>query len=201
MIYSVKGELRIIEPYFIVVECGGIGYSVKTSMTTVAKLPQTGQETMIYTYLYVREDILEMYGFADLEELELFKLLISVSGVGPKAAILILSDMDTQKFALCVASGDYKSLTKVQGIGAKTAQRIVLELKDKVAKGAVSGTVMRETLSNVAAKTGNANEAVSALEALGYSRADAASVISRLDGDTPVEEMIKSGLKALAGKM
>lgn len=201
MIYSVNGILVKNEPNHIVIECGGIGYSIKTSMTTVSKLPQVGGEAKVYTYMHVREDILELYGFADETELQSFKMLISISGVGPKAAISILSDLTPEQFALCVASGDAKTITKAQGIGLKTAQRIVLELKDKLSKEQVTGGITGAPIGDVPKNSGNASEAISALEVLGYSRAEATRVITSLDGSTPVEEMIKYGLKALAGKV
>lgn len=201
MIYSISGIIAHVEPYHIVVECGGIGYSVRTSMTSLSKLTGVGEKVKIYTYLHVREDALDLFGFAELNELNSFKMLISISGVGPKAAISILSDLTPEQFALCVATGDAKSLTKAQGIGLKTAQRIVLELKDKVAKNQLYSGVVGDTMSDISAKTGNASEAISALEVLGYARSDATQVITRLDSTMSIEDMIKSGLKALAGKV
>ncbi|WMJ23291.1 Holliday junction branch migration protein RuvA [Paludicola sp. MB14-C6] len=201
MIYSVSGKLIHIEPSYIVIECNGIGYSIRTSMTTVAKLPQMGEKATVFTYLHVREDALELFGFYDLSELNTFKMLISISGVGPKAAISILSDLTPERFALCVATGDAKSLTKAQGIGLKTAQRIVLELKDKVAKEQIASGVVGETVLDVTNKTGNASEAISALVVLGYAQSDATQVITKLDSSMSVEDMIKNGLKALAGKL
>ncbi len=199
MIYSIKGELLLIEPNHIVVECGGIGYSIRTSMTTVSKLPQVGEKVMVYTYLHVREDVLDLFGFSDTTELASFKMLISISGVGPKAAISILSDLTPEKFALCIATGDAKTLTKAQGIGLKTAQRIVLELKDKITKEQVTSGVIGDTVLDISNKTGNASEAISALVVLGYAQSDATQIITKLDSNMSVEEMIKHGLKALAG--
>lgn len=125
MIYSITGTLVsavLADAHFLaVVEAGGIGYAVKTTHTTMAKMPEIGSRVTFYTYLYVREDALELFGFADLEELNCFKMLISISGVGPKAALSILSDMTPQKFALCVATGDSKGFTRSKGIGAETA--------------------------------------------------------------------------------
>lgn len=200
MIYSVSGILEFVEPYHVVVECGGIGYSIKTSMTTVSEMPSAGEKVKLYTYLYLREDVLDLYGFCTESELSTFKLLISVSGVGPKAAVSILSSLTPERFALAVASGDVKSL-KAPGVGPKTAQRIVLELKDKLSKEQIAGGVVGETVMDAAVKTGNASEAISALEVLGYSRSEATQVVSHFESDMPVEEMIKNGLKALAGKV
>lgn len=201
MLYSIMGILERSEPYHIVVECGGIGYSVKTSLTTAASLPPVGEKVKVYTYLSVREDALDLFGFFDKSELEAFRMLISVSGVGPKAAVSILSSLTPERFALAVASGDVKAL-KAPGIGPKIAQRIVLELKDKIAKEREEGGALASVTPDLsAAKTGNASEAVSALEVLGYSRGEATQAVAKLDPGLPVEELIKLGLKALAGKL
>lgn len=199
MIYSVNGILELVEPYHVVVECGGIGYSVKTSMTTIAGLPAVGSAVKLYTYLSVREDALDLFGFLQQQELDAFKLLISVSGVGPKAAVSILSSLTVDRLALCISAGDVKAL-KAPGVGPKTVQRILLELKDKLSDAAPGGQGGLPALEN-GPIMGNASEAISALEALGYSRGDAAQVISKLDPETPVEDMIKHGLKALAMKL
>ncbi len=204
MIYSITGTLvsaALADAHYLaVVEAGGIGYAVKTTHTTMAKMPEIGSRVTFYTYLYVREDALELFGFADLEELNCFKMLISISGVGPKAALSILSDMTPQKFALCVATGDSKGFTRSKGIGAKTAQRIVLELKDKITNEQVAGGVT-ETVPDIGRIGSNAGEAISALVVLGYAQSDAAAAVSKLDQSLSVEEMIKLGLKALAGSL
>lgn len=204
MIYSITGKLvsaTLADTHYLaVMETGGIGYAVKTTHTTMAKMPEKGSIVTFYTYLYVREDALELFGFADLEELNCFKMLISISGVGPKAALSILSDMTPQKFALCVATGDSKGFTRSKGIGAKTAQRIVLELKDKITNEQVAGGVT-ETVPDIGRIGSNAGEAISALVVLGYAQSDAAAAVSKLDQSLSVEEMIKLGLKALAGSL
>lgn len=196
MIYSLKGRLAHTEQELAVVECGGVGYACKTTFNTLQKI--TGEENvMLYTYMSVREDAVELFGFADREELKCFKLLISVSGVGPKAAISILSCMNTQQFALCVATGDSKALTKVKGIGAKTAQRVILELKDKLAGETIS--VRGQSAAAVSAVTAsNITEAVTALVVLGYTEGEAMSALSKLDPSLPSEELIKQSLKGLA---
>jgi Holliday junction DNA helicase RuvA len=196
MIYSVNGKVIHTEAELAVVECGGVGYACKTTFNTLQKI--AGEENVrLYTYLAVREDAVELYGFAEREELKCFRLLLTVSGVGPKAALSILSGMNTQQFALCVATGDSKALTKVKGIGAKTAQRIILELKDKLAGETISVRGQQGTVPT--ASTGsNIAEAVTALEVLGYTEGEARSVISKLDPALPVEELIKKSLKGLA---
>ena len=140
MIYSVRGKLTHKEPFLAVVECAGVGYACRTTCSTSAQLGETGKEVYLYTYLHVREDNVELFGFYSMQELNCFKMLISVSGVGPKAALSILSDIDAQRFALTVASGDSKVFTKTKGVGPKLAQRIVLELKDKIAKESITAS-------------------------------------------------------------
>lgn len=197
MIYSVSGKLIHTEPELAVVECGGVGYGCKTTFNTLQKIAGES-EVMLYTCLSVREDAAELYGFADCEELKCFRLLISVSGVGPKAALSILSGMNTQQFALCVATADSKALTKVKGIGAKTAQRIILELKDKLAGETISVRGQSAQPAAVSAAGSNIAEAVTALEVLGYTEGEALSVLSKLDPALPVEELIKKSLIGLA---
>ncbi len=204
MIYSITGKLVSATfadaHYLTVVEAGGIGYAVKTTHTTMTQMPEQGSTATFYTYLYVREDALELFGFADLEELNCFKMLISISGVGPKAALSILSDMTPQKFALAIATGDSKCFTRCKGIGAKTAQRIVLELKDKITNEQLASGVTEQAPS-LEKISSNAGEAVSALVVLGYGQSEAAVAVSKLDQSLSVEEMIKLSLKALAGKL
>ena len=198
MIYSLNGKLIHTEPELAVVECGGVGYACKTTFNTLQKIAGE-QEVMLYTYMSVREDAVELFGFADREELKCFKLLISVNGVGPKAAISILSTMNSQQFALCVATDDSKALTKVKGIGAKTAQRVILELKDKLAGETISVRGQGAAATSAADAPGsNIAEAVTALEVLGYTEAEALSVLGKLDPALPVEELIKRSLIGLA---
>ena len=197
MIYSLNGKLIHTEPELAVVECGGVGYACKTTFSTLQKI--AGKETVfLYTCMNVREDAMELFGFADKEELKCFKLLTSVTGVGPKMALSILSGMNTQQFALCVATGDSKSLTKLKGIGAKIAQRIILELKDKLAGETISVRGQTGAAAPVNVAGANISEAVTALEVLGYTEGEALSVLSKLDPSLPVEELIKRSLIGLA---
>lgn len=199
MIYSLNGILRSAEPNFVVIDVGGVGFGVKTTFNTSSALPKIGEKAFLYTHLNVREDLMELFGFADLAELKCYKMLVTVNGVGPKAALAILSDNTPEKFALSVASGDAKALTRSAGIGNKTAERIVLELKDKVSKEQVAGGVTgKATGSSVLFSSGNTSEAISALVVLGYSQSEATNVISALDPETSVEDMIKTGLKKLS---
>jgi len=201
MIYSVKGELIHTEPTLAVIECGGVGYACRTTYSTLSQIGTKGSKVTLLTYLHVREDIVELFGFATSEELNCFKMLISVTGVGPKAGLAILSDTTPEKFALTIATGDVKSITKTKGIGPKLAQRIVLELKDKITKeqqlfGSNSNIDFSPILEG-----GNSSEAISALVVLGYAQSDATTVIAKLDQSLSVEEMIKQGLKGIATKL
>ena len=194
MIYNLKGRLTVCDANFIVVECGGIGFKCFTSLNTAKQLAEIGKEVNVYTHLAVREDAMDLYAFA---ELDAFKLLITVSGIGPKAGISILSELTPDRLALCIASGDAKSITKAQGIGKKTAERVVLELKDKI--GAVATEAVSSAVSNVQnIDKSSAGEAIEALVSLGYSQSDATVVVSSLDKSMSVDEMIRYGLKELA---
>lgn len=197
MIYSVNGTVEVIEPNLAVIDCGGVGYACRTTANTISQL-KIGETAKLLTYLAIREDAAELFGFADTAELNCFKMLISVSGVGPKAALSILSGMTPQSFALCVASGDSKTLTNAPGIGKKTAERIVLELKDKVSKQDVAAGVKGSPIPVVAAASNTVAEAVSALMVLGYTNSEATNALSGLDPASPADELIKAGLKKLA---
>lgn len=204
MIYSLKGILTVKEAGFAVIECGGVGYGCRTSYNTLAQLGSTGSEATLYTCLSIREDSAELFGFATLQELSCFRLLISVSGVGPKAATSILSDMTPEQFAFLVASGDSKAFTKTKGIGAKIAQRIVLELKDKIASGAADapaaiGDSYAAPLAAGAA-SGAVSEALEALMVLGYSRGEVAPILGKLDPELSTQELIKEVLRSMAAK-
>ncbi|MBQ7187582.1 MAG: Holliday junction branch migration protein RuvA [Ruminococcus sp.] len=195
MIYSVTGKLIHTDQELAVVECAGVGYACRTSLSTLQRIAGKEEVTLL-THLSVREDGVELFGFADQEELRSFRLLISVSGVGPKAAISILSAMTSQQFALAVATGDDKSFTQVKGIGKKTAERICLELRDKVAGETISVRGQKAIAAPIGG--GNIGEAITALEVLGYSAAEAAGAVSKLDPSLSVEELIKGALKSLA---
>ena len=201
MIYSVRGTLIVKEAGLAVIECAGVGYGCRTTYNTLASLGNIGDEAMLYTHLQVREDGTELFGFFDKRELGCFKMLLGVSGVGPKAALSILSDIDPNNFALAVATGDFKVLTKVRGVGPKMAQRIVLELKDKIAKeqGSLSAAAVPTGGVNRAFISGGAAaEAVDALLVLGYSQAEAEQAVSVLDPSLASEELIRLALKSLA---
>lgn len=194
MIYSLFGKLTHWETGLAVVECGGVGYACRTTMSTLAKIREL-DEVRLFTYMHVTENALDLFGFADNAELGAFKQLLSVSGVGPKAALSILSDITPSKLALCIASGDYKTLTKSPGIGAKIAQRIVLELKDKVAN---DQKINAADLQSASISSGdNFTEALTALQTLGFNPAQCGAALSGADPASSVEELIKYGLKNL----
>ena len=198
MIYSVRGKLTHIENNLAVVECAGVGYAVRTSAVTISRLPGMGEETTLYIYLHISENSIDLFGFADQGELNCFKMLLGVTRVGPRAALSVLSSVTAEQFALAVASGDAKTLSRAPGLGMKTAQRIILELKDKISKEqAAAGISMPEI--PLMSSSSNASEAINALVVLGYTQSEAAGVITKLDPELSVEDMIKQGLQKLAG--
>ncbi len=198
MIYSVRGKLTHIENNLAVVECAGVGYAVRTSAVTISRLPAMGEETTLYTYLHITENGIDLFGFADQGELNCFKMLLGVTRVGPRAALSVLSSVTAEQFALAVASGDAKTLSRAPGLGTKTAQRIILELKDKISKEqAAAGISMPEI--PLMSSNSNASEAINALVVLGYTQSEAAGVITKLNPELSVEDMIKHGLQKLAG--
>lgn len=202
MIYSLHGKLIVKELGLAVVECGGVGYGCKTSYSTVSQLGSVGSEVTLYTHLSVREDAAELFGFATQQELNCFKMLISVSGIGPKAALSILSDNSPEQFAFTVASGDSKAFTRTKGIGAKTAQRIILELKDKITSESLGSTVSgaQSAASVPQGDTASVSEALEALMVLGYTQGEAASVLRKLDPTLSTQELIKETLKYMAAQ-
>lgn len=202
MIYSVHGKLIAKEPSMAVVECGGVGYGCRTTFTTLGQLGAIGETVFLYTALSVREDAAELFGFATQQELQCFQLLTSVSGVGPKAALTILSDLTPDRFLLTVASGDSKTLTRSKGIGAKSAQRIVMELKDKIAGESIGLLAGAEVQSAAAASSagGNVGEAIEALVTLGYTQGEVAPIVAKLDPSLSASELIRRTLQEFGKK-
>lgn len=200
MIYSLNGTLIYSDHQFAVIECGGVGYKFLASTKTLSALPQKGKQAFVYTYMNVKEDAVDLFGFADTNELELFKLITSVNGVGPKIGIAILSDFTVDQLSLAIASGDAKTLTKASGVGLKIAQRIVLELKDKLASGI---TVQSENGSVTAADIADGSspkDAIAALVQFGYSHSEAAATVSKCDLSKSTEDIIKQALRLLSTK-
>lgn len=197
MFYSLTGTVIFTDSSSIALECSGVGFRCLTSSNTLNGITK-GEKITLYTHLNVREDALDLFGFSSQFELEWFKNLIGVTGVGPKAALAVLSELTADKLALCICAGDVKAITKAQGVGPKIAQRIILELKDKVKN--VAASQGGQTLGNVSAvsESSAASEAVAALTMLGYSQTEASVAISKCDSTLSVEEMIKQGLKLLS---
>lgn len=202
MLYSVKGILVHTEPGMAVIECGGVGFKCFVTMNTQKNLPKLGEEAKLFTQLNVREDAMDLFGFFSLSELNCFKMLTGVSGVGPKVGLAILSELTPEQVALAVAGGDSKTLSRASGVGPKLAQRIALELKDKVKKmeGSSGGISMAGAANGIPSAAGNAANAVQALAVLGYAPADAAAVVAKFDSSLPTEELIRLSLKAMASR-
>ncbi len=198
MIYNIKGILTYADAQFVVVECGGVGFKCFTSLNTSKSVGKKGSEVNLFTYLSVREDAMDLFGFSTQTELESFKLLITVSGVGPKAAISVLSELSPDRLALAIASGDTKAIIKANGIGKKTAERIVLELKDKMAGVSVGELSSAVVSAGSIIEESAASEAVAALVALGFSQSDAAVAVGQMDKSLSADEMIRLGLKQLS---
>lgn len=185
----IKGNLVSSGENYAVVENGGIGYRIITTRNSLANIKE-GVVTF-YTYLYVREDIFDLYGFSTVEERSAFEMLISVNGVGPKAATAILSSVTASELALAVVTNQPKTITAAQGVGSKMAQKIILELKDKIKNRDLAPS------SYQSAPPEGGDDTVNALEALGYSQAEAANALRDVPSDLPVEERIKLALKNL----
>lgn len=197
MIASVRGKLIYSDNTYAVVECGGVGYKCFVTKNTLYNLPPKNEEVFLYTYLSVREDAMDLYGFKELEELEAFKLITSVNGVGAKMGLALLSVFTASQLTLYIASNDYKALTAASGVGPKLAQRIVLELKDKVGSLQSGDTMVIKAVGNATVNS-NTKEAISALVTLGYTQSEASLAVGKSDASLPTEELIKQALKTLA---
>ena len=199
MFYYLSGLVAHIEPHMAVIDCGGVGYACRTTTYTLSNIKQ-GEKAKLFTHLNVREDAMELYGFATAEELNLFQQLISVTGVGPKAAISILSASTPANLALSIITGDEKALTCAPGVGKKIAQRVILELKDKLAKGQTIGTA-GESYGGTGVTIipeNKLSEASAALAVLGYSQSEINLALKGLDLDgLTLEQIIKAALKKM----
>ena len=200
MFYSLTGKLIYKEPEFAAIECGGVAFQCYTTMNTQRSLPGIGEQVTLYTYLHVKEDALDLFGFSTRTELNCYKMLTSVSGVGPKVGLSILSELSSEQIAISVAAGDYKTLTKASGVGPKLAQRIILELKDKMAKETASGLDFSggKGAAVPAVFTSKATEAAAALAVLGYSTQEVQMALKGVDVENlPLEEIIRQSLKKM----
>ncbi|MBQ5927611.1 MAG: Holliday junction branch migration protein RuvA [Oscillibacter sp.] len=199
MFYYLDGTVAELLPYLAVIDCGGVGYACKTTNNTLSRLKK-GQKGRVYTYLNVGEGIFDLYGFATQNELNSFKMLLGVSGVGPKAALAILSVGTPETLAMAIVTGDEKALTAAPGIGKKIAQRIILELKDKMAKETAAGLDFSGGKGTPAAPvfSSKATEAAQALAVLGYSSQEAAAALKGIDVEgLPLEEIIRQSLRKM----
>ncbi len=196
MFYYLRGTVAAIEEDLAVIDCGGVGYACRTTNTTLGRL-EKGKRGRLYTYLNVGEDVFDLYGFATQGELNSFRQLLAVSGVGPKAALAILSAVTPEGLAMAVVTGDEKALTAAPGIGKKIAQRIILELKDKLAKEQQAEGFSAASAA-VPSGAGKAAEAAQALSVLGYSSADVSAALKGLDADAlPLEELVRQALRRM----
>ncbi len=198
MFYSLTGKIVFVDSAGFAIDCGGVAYRCFSTRHTLTKIGILGENATVFTYLNVREDAMDLFGFAQQNELECFKLLIGVTGVGPKAALAILSELTPDKLALSIAAGDAKAIQQAQGVGAKLAQRVILELKDKLAANIPAMGVSQDALLAAEVSGGAQEEAVSALVMLGYSRSEAAVAVGKLPPELSAEDFIKQALKTLA---
>ena len=197
MFYYVNGTVAETGPNLAVIDCGGVGYACATTNYTLSQLKK-GERAKLYTYLYVREDIFELYGFSSQAELNSFRMLIGVSGVGPKAALAVLSSTSPQNLALSIVTGDEKALTAAPGIGKKIAQRIILELKDKLIKEQGGFEAGSGAAAAMPAQNNKAGEAAAALAVLGYGSQEIGLALKGIDMDAlPLEEIIRQALKKM----
>ena len=202
MIYCLTGKIVKKSMSAVVLSCGGVGYYAQCPASVAGALPGVGKEATLYTVMSVTENDVSLYGFATEEQQACFEMLTAVSGVGPKVGLAILSVMEPQRVALAISAGDHKAFKAASGVGPKLAQRIVLELKDKVAKGFVDG-ISLEDVAGASADTQasqGSSQAIAALVSLGYSQSEAALAVSKIDAALPVEEIIKLALRGMAGR-
>ena len=202
MIYCLTGKIVKKSMSAVVLSCGGVGYYAQCPASVAGALPGVGKEATLYTVMSVTENDVSLYGFATEEQQACFEMLTAVSGVGPKVGLAILSVMEPQRVALAISAGDHKAFKAANGVGPKLAQRIVLELKDKVAKGFVDG-ISLEDVAGASAQTPasqSSSQAIAALVSLGYSQSEAALAVSKIDATLPVEEIIKLALRGMAGR-
>lgn len=198
MIYSLNGKLLFADHISAVIECGGVGYRFIASSKTLAALPGKGEDAFVYTFMNFKQDGVDLIGFSDERELEAFKLIISVNGVGPRLGVAILSEFTVDQLYLYIASGDSKAISKASGVGAKSAQRIVLELKDKISSGDMGDLNGDIAAVNDAVSSGSSADAVAALVQFGYSRSEASQAVAKCDKTKTTEDIIKQALKLLS---
>ena len=199
MIYCLTGKIVKKSMSAVVLSCSGVGYYAQCPASVAGALPGVGKEATLYTVMSVTENDVSLYGFATEEQQACFEMLTAVSGVGPKVGLAILSVMEPQRVALAISAGDHKAFKAANGVGPKLAQRIALELKDKVGKGLADGTGFGGGAAAAAPAPSSAPaQAVAALVALGYNTSDAAAAVARIDETLPVQDIIKIALRGLS---
>ena len=188
MIGSIKGKIILKTEKFLIVETGGVGYKINVSADTLSKTKKIGDETSFWIHTHVREDVLDLYGFLNMEELEFFEMLINVSGIGPRGALSILGIASIKTLRKAIGTGDTAYLTKISGIGRKTAEKIVIELRDKMGEEKGGSSLQGEL------------DALEALKSLGYSQNEAREALKKVSPDTSTNVKIREALKILGGK-
>ena len=199
MIYSLTGKLLEKTLSEAVIECAGVGYLVRVPANTAGALPPVGSAATVYTHMSVSENDVSLYGFATKEEREMFQIITRVSGVGPKVGLAVMSALTPGQIALAVSAGDYKAFTAASGVGPKLAQRMVLELKDKVGLPE-SGGISLQDFAGAAPAGGAVQQALAALVGLGYTQSEAAAAVNKIDPSLPVAEIIRIALQGMGGK-
>ncbi|MCL1859510.1 MAG: Holliday junction branch migration protein RuvA [Oscillospiraceae bacterium] len=201
MYYHIEGILSYKDANLCVIDCGGVGYKLNISYTTYSRLPELGKPVKLFTHLVVKEDALDLIGFSDLSEKSMFLMLLTISGVGVKVANSVLSALSPERFAFAVASGDYKEIATANGVSTKTAQKIILELKDKIDKENMSSSKSDRNdnqFTDSMPVAGNVRgDAIVALMATGYSRNEANDALKNIDLSKPLEEIIKLAFRNL----
>lgn len=202
MIYCLSGKIVKKSLNAVVISCGGVGYYAQCPASVAGALPGVGGEATLYTVLSVTENDISLYGFATEQQQACFEMLTGVSGVGPKVGLAILSVMEPDRVALAISAGDYKAFKAASGVGPKLAQRITLELKDKVARGFADGISLEDVAgaASAPAAAAGSGQAIAALVSLGYSQSEAALAVAKIDPALPVEEIIKQALRGMAGR-
>lgn len=199
MIAFVRGELVSADADRVVVETGGVGYNILVPQSLLQELPRIGQEVKLYTHFQVREDAMQLFGFLRQDDLEVFRLLLGVSGVGPKVALAVLGTLTPDELRMAVLAGDDKAIAKAPGLGKKTAQKVILELKDKMSLDDALGKFSEHAAERTSAAAASAvvSDAVQALTALGYSASESLKVIKSIEGgeSMDVEDLLKIALK------
>jgi Holliday junction DNA helicase RuvA len=201
MIYSLRGKLIFSDNTSAAIECGGVGYSFFASTKTLANLPNKGNEAFVYTYMSVKQDGVDLFGFSSESELNMFKMLITVSNVGPKLAMSILSTFSVDELCLYIASGDAKEISRANGVGLKSAQRISLELKDKVGAGFTDSNSDIAAVKKADTGSSASKDAIAALVQFGYSQSEASVAVGKCDISKPTEDIIKQALKFLSTQL